>query len=649
MGELNVNQYQTKEDLKVFKQHLFRDIRALEMLIEQGMIESGITRIGAEQELALVDQSYLPASIAPAVLDAVKEVPHFTNELATFNIEINLDPQEFTGNCLSTMENQLLGHLDYLGKKLKGFNADYAMAGILPTISKKHLSLDHLTPIPRYFALNDAILEARGGDHYEFRIAGTDELITRHDTLMMESCNTSFQIHYQVSAEDFASKHNWAQTIAAPVMSVATYSPLLFGYRLWRETRIALFQQSADTRRNLGANRQMAGRVFFGDSWCKGSVMDIYREEIARHRVLLSRDIEEDAIEALQAGRVPKLQALKMHSGTIYPWNRACYGSNDKVPHLRIENRYIPAGPTVLDEIANMTFWLGLMHGQPDEYKNIHEKVDFDLVKGNFNRAAKVGLGMMVRWVDDKIYTAQDLVLKELLPMAEEGLKKAKIDQADIDRYLGVIRERVTTGKTGSQWMLDSFEHLKSKGTKEEALVAIMAGITKRQKTNKPVHSWTLAKSEEAGSWVNRFGRISQIMSHDLYTVQEDDLVDLLPNIMVWKELDVLLVENVDGEYVGMVTSSQLLNHYATRLTDKTDITVKEIMITGGPTVTEDTSTVQAIHLIRQHNLSCLPVVGDGNCLVGIVTERHFVNVADNFLREFVNSQEAQKRKRKIK
>lgn len=649
MGELNVNQYQSKEDLKEFKQHLFRDIRALEMMLEQGMIEGGITRIGAEQELALVDETYLPASIAPELLEAIKKDEHFTNELSKFNIEINLDPLEFKGNCLSKMEAQLLGCLANLDKKLEKFSADYVMAGILPTITRKHLTLDNLTPIPRYFALNDAILEARGGDHYEFRIAGTDELITRHDTLMMESCNTSFQIHYQVSAEDFATKYNWAQTIAAPCMAVATYSPLLFGYRLWRETRIALFQQSADTRRNLGQNRESHGRVFFGESWCKDSVMDIFREEVARYRVLISRDIEQDAIETLQKGGVPKLQALKMHNGTIYPWNRACYGSNDIVPHLRIENRYMPAGPTVLDEMANMTFWLGLMHGMPEEYRNIHEKVDFDLVKGNFNRAAKVGLGMMVRWINDKVYTAQDLVLKELIPMAEAGLEKAKIDPKDISRYLDVIRKRVKTGKTGSQWMLDSFEGLKNKGTKKEALIAITAGITKRQKSNKPVHTWDLAQMEEAGSWVNRFGRISQIMSNDLYTVQEDDLVDLLPNIMVWKELDALLVENVDGEYVGMVTASQLLNHYATRLTDKTDITVKDIMICDGPTVTEETPTVNAIHLIRKHNLSCLPVVGDGNCLIGIVTARHFVNVADNFLREFVDSQEAAKRKRKKK
>lgn len=649
MGELDVRQHQSKEDLKAFKQHLFRDIRAMEMMIEQGMIEKGITRIGAEQELVLVDESFLPASIAPEVLEAVKKDPHFTNELSKFNVEINLDPEEFKGKCLSRMEGQLLGCLDYLSKKLEQFYADYSMVGILPTISKKHLTLDHLTPQPRYFALNDAILEARGGDPYEFRISGTDELITRHDTLMMESCNTSFQVHYQVSAEDFASKYNWAQTISAPCLAVGTNSPLLFGHRLWRETRIALFQQSADTRRNRGQNREIKARVFFGDSWCKDSVMDIFREEVARFRVLLSRDINEDSIDILQNGGIPNLKALKMHSGTIYPWNRACYGSTNGVPHLRIENRYLPSGPTAIDEMANTTFWLGLMHGMPEEYRNIHEKVDFDLVKTNFKTAAQVGLGMMIRWIDNKVYTAQDLILNELLPMAEEGLKKAKINKDDATRYLDVIRERVSSGKTGSQWMLDSFESLKAKGTKQEALVAITAGISKRQKSNNPVHNWDLAKGEEAGSWTNRFGRISQIMSRDLYTVQEDDLVDLLPNIMVWKELEVLLVENIDGEYVGMVTSSQLLNHYATRMTEKTDLTVKDIMICDIPTIDEDTLTVDAISLLKKHNLACLPVVENGNHLIGKVTERHFVNVADNFLREFVASQESEKEKRKKK
>lgn len=643
MGDLNVRQGQSKEEMRNFKQHLFRDIRALEMMIEEGMIEEGITRIGAEQELVLLDKHFLPAPIAVEVLEALTSDPHFTNELSRFNLEINLDPAEFTGKCLSEMESQLRGCLNFLGKTLEQWEADFAMVGILPTIRRKDLSMDNLTPIPRYFALNDAIQQMRGGP-YEFRITGTDELITKHETLMMESCNTSFQVHYQVGMEDFVAKYNWAQAISAPVMAVCTNSPLLFGHRLWRETRIALFQQSADTRRNHGHERETHGRVFFGNDWVRDSVMDLYREYVARYRVLISSNIDQDSIEALENGVVPKLRALNMHNGTIYTWNRACYGITNGKPHLRIENRILPSGPSVIDEMANTAFWLGLMHGMPEKYRNLHDTVDFDQVRGNFNRACKVGMGMMFRWIDGKVYAAKDLILKELIPIAEEGLKKAKVDAKDIKRYMSVIKGRAKSGNSGSQWMLDSFDSLKKKGSKNEALIAVTAGMVKRQKKNDPVHKWDLAQMDEAGSWVNRYWRIGQVMTRDLYTVQEDDLVDLLPNILVWKNIEQLLVENEDGNFVGIVTASQLLHHYATRLTDKTDVTVKDIMICDVPAVTEETLTTKAISILRQNNINCLPVVNDSGKLIGKVTEHDFLNVADRFLQEFVKDNDKKKK-----
>lgn len=646
MGDLNVNQKASAEERREFTQHIFRDVRALEIMLERGMIESGITRIGAEQELVLLDKYYLPNPIALEVLEELKDDPNFTNELSRFNIEVNLDPQEFKGDCLAKMETQLRGCLDHLGKTLEKWEADFIMVGILPTIRRSDLDLSNLTPIARYFALNEAIQKARGGP-YEFRIEGTDELITRHETLMMESCNTSFQVHYQVDPDDFVAKYNWAQAIAGPVLAVATNSPLLFGQRLWRETRIALFQQSADTRRHRLHEREKRARVFFGNGWIKDSVMDLFREEIARYRVLIHTNIEEDSILSLEEGRIPKLRAMRMHNGTIYTWNRACYGITGKKPHLRIENRILPSGPSVIDEMANTAFWLGLMHGMPEKYRDLHNKVDFDLVKGNFNRAAQVGMGMMFRWVDNQIYTAAELVLNELIPIAEDGLKKAKVDEKDIKRYLDVIKGRVKSGQSGSQWMLDSFENAKKKGSRDEALMAVTAGMAKRQKKNAPVHKWGTANIDEAGSWTNRYWRIEQIMSRDLYTVQEDDLVDLLPNIFVWKEMSFLLVENEDGEFVGVVTSQQLLNHYVTRLTEKSDTTVKDIMLTDVPTVSENTLTTQAISLLRKHNIVCLPVVTEENKLIGVVSERHFVNVADHFLREFMQEKEKQEKKTK--
>lgn len=637
MGEQSVKQFNTKKELRDFTQHLFRDIRALEIMLERDMFESGITRIGAEQELCLINRAYRPASIAPEVLADIGDY-HFTNELSKFNLEINLDPQVFTGDALTKMEKELKGCLKHLSKDLEGRGADYILVGILPTIQRSDLDLDNLTPNPRYFALNEAILQMRGGP-YEFRIQGSDELVTKHDTLMFESCNTSFQVHYQTSAQEFVEKYNWCQAITAPVLAVATNSPMLLGQRLWRETRIALFQQSTDTRNVTEHIRDIQPRVFFGNGWLNKSVLEIFREEVARYRVLISTDIQEDSLETLEAGGVPKLKALRLHNGTIYTWNRPCYGITDGKPHLRIENRVLPSGPTVADEMANTTFWLGLMHGMPDEYKNLNKMIDFDDVKTNFMRAAKMGMGAMFRWIDGKPYSSQELIIKELIPLAREGLEKAGINKKDIDRNLSIIHDRAETGNSGSQWILDSFNSLRKKGTREEAIVATTAGIVKRQKSNKPVHKWSKAKIDEAGSWVNRYWRIEQIMTRNLYTVQEDDLVDVVPNIMSWKEIHHIPVENEKGEFVGLVTIRQLLEYYVTRLANGEPTPVKAIMATKVHTVTEKTLTTEAISMLRKYNITCLPVLNDDGKLIGIVTEKDFVNVADHFLQEFMHQQ----------
>lgn len=625
-------------------QHLFKDVRALEIMVDNGMIESGITRIGAEQEMSLITPNYLPSPTAMELLAKIDN-PHFTNELARFNMEVNLDPQVFTGEALSKMEKQLRDCLEYFDGICAEMGVDYVLTGILPTIRESDLELENMTPKPRYFALNDAILRMRGGIPIEYHLEGQDQLITKKNSVMFEACNTSFQVHYQTCAEDFVSAHNWAQAITGPVLSCATNSPLLMGKRLWRETRIALFRQATDTRSSTEYMRDIEPRVHFGTRWLENSVMDLYKEDVARYRVLVSSDIQEDALEVLEKGGIPRLQALNLHNGTIYKWNRACYGISEGKPHLRIENRVLPAGPTIIDEMANTAFWLGLMHGRPKEYDNLPAVADFDWTKMNFARATRMGMGAMFRWVDNKVYSAQELILNVLLPMARAGLEKAKIRKKDIDRYLTVIQERVETGKTGSQWTLDSYANLRKKGTKNEALVALTAGMKKRQKSKLPVHKWSQPKIDEAGSWVNRSWRVDQVMSSDLYSVKENDLIDLVPNIMSWKNLGHVPVENESGKLVGLVTSGMLVKYYSTQLCDinKESPSVKEIMVTKVITVSPETLTVDAISLMRKHKIGCLPVVAEGKKLVGIVTERDFVNVADHFLREFLDNSKLKK------
>lgn len=626
----------SKSAIQKFTHHLLQDIKAMELMVKKGMFERDITRIGAEQEICLVNSAYRPISNAPTFLDILKDDDQITNELPKFNLEVNLSPAEFTGNCLSKMEQELQEKLAKIYATGKSLNTDVVLAGILPTIRQSDLTLENMTPNPRYMALNKTLVEMRGGAAYDFRIHGTDELMAKLDSIMFETCNTSFQVHYQVSAEDFVSAYNWAQIIAAPVLAVATNSPLLLGKRLWRETRIALFQQATDTRGNSAYLREQDTRVLFGNDWIYESVVELFKEDAARHRVIIASEIEEDSLKALNEGKIPDLKALRLHNGTVYKWNRPCYGIMNGVPHLRIENRVLPSGPTVVDEMANTTFWLGLMYGMPKEFANINKKFDFDLVKTNFFRAAQMGMGTAFRWVDNKAYSVQDLVLNTLLPIARAGLEKAKIAKKDIDKYLGIIEARTKTGKTGSQWMLDNFNNLKNKGTMDEAIVALTAGMAKRQKKNVPVHKWTNAKIDEAGSWVNRYWRIEQIMSKNLYTIKSDDLIDMATNLMHWKNISYIPVEDDERKLVGLITYSELIKYYSTHLfEEQREETVKQIMIKKPICISSDTLTIDAINTMRKNSIDCLPVVDKNNVLVGLVTEHDFVNVADHFLQEF--------------
>ena len=351
---------------------MLRDLQALEHMLAERMFETDITRIGAEQEMFIVDGSWQPSPRALAILADLAD-GHFTTEVGAFNLELNLDPQVFTGTCLSLLEAQLDQLLAVARAVAGAAGLNVVLAGILPTIRKGDLSMDNMVQNPRYLALNTALMSLRGED-YELHIKGTDELRVRQDSVMAEACNASFQVHLQVAPDDFVNLYNVAQLLAGPVLACATNSPVLFGKRLWAETRIALFEQAVDTRRPGPHMRDRSARVTFGNDWVTTSITELYREDITRFRPLLAPDDYADPFGELADGRMPTLPALRLHTGTVWRWNRGCYGITDGVPHLRIENRVLPSGPTVVDEVANAALWLGLMRaaarspsgGQPD-------------------------------------------------------------------------------------------------------------------------------------------------------------------------------------------------------------------------------------------------------------------------------------------
>jgi len=631
MGEPKVDRVKTAEQSQRFMVRLLQDLEALEKIIEQGLIESGTQRCGVEQELCFVDSKYHPAPVAMEVL-AKSTNPRFTTELARYNAEINLDPMVFSDHCLSKMEQQLNALLDEIGQSAEAIKAKIILVGILPTIAMSDLTRENITPIKRYYALNDGLIQLRGGP-YELRLEGTDQLITTLDSSMFESCNTSFQVHYQLSAEDFVKQYNWSQAIAGPILAAATNSPLLLGKRLWRETRIALFQQSLDTRSVTNFNTEKEPRVSFGKQWLKDSVLELFQEDISRHRVLLHVPELEDPLAELEKGKIPKLKALSLHNGTIYRWNRACYGITEGKPHLRIENRYLPSGPSVVDEVANAAFWLGLMKGQPEQYDNISEMMEFDAAKHNFIKAARMGLGAQMNWPGKGRIQSGELILDVLLPLAFEGLKKVGVADIDAKKYLGIIEQRVASENTGSQWQTDSFNQIKKEENSAKALVAVTAGILSRQEQNIPVHEWTPAHISEAGSWENRFGKVGQVMSTDLFTVRPDDPIEFVIKMMDWRHIHHIPVEDGKRGMVGLITASMLVPFATSHNHKGKPALISDIMIHDPMTTTPDTNIDQALDMMVAHEIGCLPVL-ENRRLVGILTESDLVKVAQKLMKE---------------
>ena len=611
MGDLNVNKVES-EARAAFTEHLLNDIRALEIMLERNLFESGITRIGSEQEFCLVTDNWRPSDKWEQVLEAIDDA-HFTTELARYNLELNLDPMELKGQAFSEMEHNLRSFMKKAAAAAEKHNDKIVLAGVLPTISKREVSIDYMTPLPRYRSLNEMIRSLRGTD-IELHIRGIDELSLIHDSVMFEACNTSFQTHLQIDPGDFINSFNWAQAIAGPILSVCANSPLLMGRELWAETRIALFQQSIDTRKSSYALKEQHPRVSFGDNWAEESIATIYKNDIANHRVLLSKEMEQDSLQELEAGKMPKLKALALHSGTIYHWNRPCFGIHNDVAHLRIENRYLPAGPTITDEIANFALWVGLMKGRPEAYDDIRTQMEFRDAKSNFIKAARTGRESVMRWMGEH-RAARELMQKTLLPLAYAGLQNSGIEQADIEKYLGIIEERCK-GNTGSQWIVENYRSLKKEHSKDDALKLLTRAMYKNQKAHIPVHSWPAIDPELEAHEASHL--IDHIMSSQLFTVEENDLADLATEVMNWKNIHHMPVENSKGQLTGLLTWTHMQKFREHGCGGKL-CRVKDIMAKDLITVRPDTEIKSAIALMKRNEIGCLPVVHDHH-LVGIIT-----------------------------
>tara|TARA_R110000787_G_scaffold167495_5_gene280436 strand:- start:2921 stop:4795 length:1875 start_codon:yes stop_codon:yes gene_type:complete len=619
MGSQSVRAISSIQDRKNFIKHLLIDIEAFEKMVSEDMFEKGIQRIGAEQEICIVKNDYTPSYNALTILEKVND-PHFTTELGLFNLEINLDPQELKASCFSDLEEELITFLSNASNEASKIENDkIILVGILPSLRTKDLHFKYITPHKRYKTLNKVLKKIRGAE-FKLHIQGVDELKIKHKSILFEACNTSFQVHLQIDVADAIDMYNWSQAIAGPVLSVMTNSPLLLGKELWSETRIALFKQSIDLRNKSHLVRGQKPRVSFGSNWVKNSIVQLFIDDIVRYAPLVTSDFEENSLEQLSNGIMPKMKALNLHNGTLYKWNRLCYGVHENVAHVRIENRYIPSGPSIKDEIANALFWVGVMQGMPNEYKDIWNKMKFKEAKGNFINAARTGIDSHFVWCGKEV-SAIKFAKKVLLPMAAEGLKKSNVSQVDIDYYLGIIKSRIKKKQTGSKWLIKNKRILSEYYSNYEVNVLLTKKIHEYQEQNLPVHQWKDLDdfpTEIEGSKNKAY----KIMSEELYVVHENDLLELVKKIMEWKNIHHIPVVNNKNKIVGIIDSLDLIE---LNFDKNKEIVAEQVKNEKFIAINPETSLQEMNHLIENNTISALAVVFEDE-LIGIVTKTDLFN-----------------------
>ncbi len=488
MGEEVEQQEFSREDRTRYREKVRRCLDVFARMLRESRFDADYPMTGLEIELNLVDDEGHPALKNAQALEAIAD-PDFQTELGQFNLEINVPPIELREAGFTAFEDGVRRSLNSAESKASEVGAHLVMIGILPTLAEGHMRPDSISANPRYQLLSDQILAARGEDIL-IDISGPERLRSTSDSILPEAACTSTQLHIQVSPDDFASYWNASQAIAGVQIALGANSPYLLGKELWRETRIALFEQATDTRSEELKAQGVRPRVWFGERWIN-TIFDLFEENVRYFPALLPICDEQDPLEELERGRIPKLAELRLHNGTIYRWNRPVYDVVDGTPHVRVENRVLPAGPTVIDTMANAAFYFGLVRTLAEHERPLWSQMSFSAAEENFHVAATTGIDANVYWPGLGQVSAAELVVRRLLPMARAGLDHWGVDPGERDRLLDVIEKRCLTGRNGASWFADHVHARLSGGQdRAEALRATLVDYRAHMHTNEPVHTW---------------------------------------------------------------------------------------------------------------------------------------------------------------
>src|SRR4051794_30330636 len=490
MGEEVAQQEFTREDRTRYREKVRRCLDVFARMLREARFDADAPMTGLEIELNLVDEVGDPALKSAEALEAIAD-PDFQTELGQFNLEINVAPKQLKDRGFTQFEDGVRASLNHAEAQAARVGAHMVMIGILPTLSAGHMGPDSITANPRYQLLSDQILAARGED-IVIDIAGPERLRTTSDSIVPEAACTSTQLHTQVSPEDFAAYWNASQSIAGVQLALGANSPFLLGRELWRETRVPLFEQATDTRSEELKAQGVRPRVWFGERWIT-SIFDLFEENVRYFPALLPVIEDEDPLEMLESGSTPSLAELRLHNGTIYRWNRPVYAVVDGTPHLRVENRVLPAGPTVADTMANAAFYFGLVRALAEHERPLWSQMSFSAAEENFHVAARQGIDAQLYWPGLGQVPATELVVRRLLPMARAGLDAWGVQADERDRLLSIIEQRCVVGQNGASWFADRVAR-RLAGTDGDRLDALRATLNEyrvNMHTNAPVHTWS--------------------------------------------------------------------------------------------------------------------------------------------------------------
>ncbi|MCD2192299.1 glutamate--cysteine ligase [Actinomycetospora endophytica] len=484
-------------DREQYRTKVRRCLEALRRMVAEGRFAADELRTGVELELALVDAGMEPAMLNHAVLDrSASEL--LTTELGRWNLEINLPPRTLPGMAACRLEDDVVSSIGCARRSAAVVGATPVTIGILPTLGAEHLDSDQLTDDPRYDLLNRQMVDARGEpfrlDITAPRRAGSgacdERLVLDVDSIAPEAACTSLQLHLQLTPETFPAHWNAAQAVAGVQVALAANSPFLLGHRLWAETRVPLFEQAVDVRPVELRNQGVRPRVWFGDRWAS-SVTDLFEENVRYFPALLPMVDDEDPVDSLDEGHAPQLHELRLHSGTVWRWNRPVYDVADGVAHLRLENRVLPAGPTAIDAVANAMFFYGLVKALVDSEHPPWRSMTFDAAHDNFVAGAQHGMDAELFWPGVGTVGVDRLVLDRLLPLARQGLLSWDVEPSVAERYLAVIEARCRTGCTGASWQTQMVAALEKNGCpRPVAMRRMLERYVTHMSANIPVHAW---------------------------------------------------------------------------------------------------------------------------------------------------------------